>query len=516
MRVGYRRAVAALAFCAAASIIIGAESTTDSARSEVRLQLADLLYGDQRYWEALATYENAKRGARPDQLLRASGGLLKSLLHIAEFTRARQEADFLDSLDPVDSEYRALYADALWAFGLFTEAEQVYRDVLDRDPDSAAARHGLGRSLAARGRIEEAIVELQAAIARDPRGEFHHTLGSVHRRRQRYDLAADAFESYVESLAGTRMDQKIEWARSEIRFLRSFGERVPVRVAPERLDAVHTVPFRLERDKVIVRGSVNGGAELDLVVDTGAEQMVLSQQTAQRVGVRPITNTLSAGVGRVGMRGLELGRADTLEVGTLLVENVPALIKNPPLTGLPRTRSENSFSPLALGMSTVVDYENQRLVIARELPPAPPADVELPMRFHRLALVRGVINGSIQKSFIVDTGGEVISISLSTANALGMVPVRHIPLRVFGTSGWDDDAFLLPGVDLGFNRIRFDNFSVVVLNLHRPSALLGFHVGGIIGHTFLRDYRAALDLKDSVLRLTEIQRPPGARANSAD
>ena len=505
MRFGYRTTFVALAFCVALPIIIGAESTADSARSAVRLQLADLLYGDQRYWEALSAYENAKQGARNDQLLRASSGLLKSLLHIAEFTRAQQEADFLDSLEPADPDYRALHADAMWAFGLFNEADQAYRQVLAMHPDSAMARHGLGRSLAARGRLDEGRVELLAAIARDPRGEFYHTLGTVHRRMQRYDLAADAFESYVEGLAGTRMDQKIEWARSEIRFLRSFGERVPVYVAPERLGSVHTIPFRLQRDKVVVRGRVNGGSEIDLVVDTGAEQMVLSQATAQRVGVRPITNTLSAGVGRVGMRGLELGRADSLEVGTLLVENVPALIKNPPLSGLPATRSENSFSPLALGMSAVVDYENHRLVMARELPPQPSADVELPMRFNRLALVRGVINGSVPKSFIVDTGGEVISISLSTANTLGMVPVRHIPLRVYGTSGWDDDAFLLPGVDLGFDRIQFNNFSVVVLNLHRPSALLGFHIGGIIGHTFLGDYRVVMDLQDSVLRLTEIQ-----------
>ncbi|MCY4057427.1 MAG: tetratricopeptide repeat protein, partial [Gammaproteobacteria bacterium] len=186
MRLCCRRTFVALAFCIAAPIIIGAESTTDSARSEVRLQLAELLYGDQRYWEALSAYENAKQGARPDQLLRASSGLLKSLLHIAEFTRAQQEADFLYSLDPVDSDYRALYADALWAFGLFTEAEQVYLDVLSTDPDNAMARHGLGRSLAARGRLEDGVVELQAALARDPRGDFHHTLGSVYRRMQRY------------------------------------------------------------------------------------------------------------------------------------------------------------------------------------------------------------------------------------------------------------------------------------------------------------------------------------------
>ena len=202
------------------------------------------------------------------------------------------------------------------------------------------------------------------------------------------------------------------------------------------------------------------------------------------------------------MRGLELGRLDTFEVGTFRVDNIPALIKNPPLTGLPESRSENSFSPLALGLSTVIDYENQQIVIARQLPPEP-ADIELPMRFERLAIVRGVINGQHQKSFIVDTGGEVISISLSTAAVLGMRPVRHIPLRVFGMSGWDDQAFLLPGVNLGFDRIRYDNFAVVVLNLHRPSALLGFNIGGIVGHRFLSNYRVVLDLSNNLLRLSE-------------
>ena len=34
-------------------------------------------------------------------------------------------------------------------------------------------------------------------------------------------------------------------------------------------------------------------------------------------------------------------------------------------------------------------------------------------------------------------------------------PDRRIPLKVYGTSGWDKDAFLMPNVDLEFNSIRF-------------------------------------------------------------
>ena len=66
---------------------------------------------------------------------------------------------------------------------------------------------------------------------------------------------------------------------------------------------------------------------------------------------------------------------------------------------------------------------------------------------------------------------------------------------------WDRDAFLLPGVDLEFDRIEYRNHPLVVLNLRAPSLLLGFQLGGIVGHKFLAPYRVAIDLAQSELRL---------------
>ena len=113
--------------------------------------------------------------------------------------------------------------------------------------------------------------------------------------------------------------------------------------------------------------------------------------------------------------------------------------------------------------------------------------------------------GKHPANFVVDTGGEVISISTATASALTALgrpaPDRKIALKVFGSSGWDKDAFLLPGVDLTFDTIKYTNFPVVVLNLNTPSALLGFQLGGIVGHRFLSKYRVGIDLEHSVLRL---------------
>ena len=500
MPIHVRRASCVLLLAAAAAVVAGSESTPDSARSELQLELADLLLDDERYWEALQAYTLARQGAKPEQLLRASAGSLRAAITVAEFTRAYQEALFLGEQGVEDPALRTLRADAFWSAGLFDEAEAMYRDILSAHAPHADAHHGLARSLAAGNRAEDALAEVQAALAAADRPEYHHTLGSIYRRLRRYPEAAAALDHYADTLPNVSGNRRTEWARSEARLLRSFGDAEPFEIVNDP-HGLHVIPFELAQDKIVVRGRVNGGPEIDIVIDTGAEQMVLSQQTAERMGVDAIASTISAGVGDVGVRGLEVGRVDSLEVGSLLVRNLPAIIKNPPLTDLPVQRVRDSISPVAIGLSAAIDYEARRMTLARSLPDGP-ADIELPMRVNRLALVRGVVNGEHQRSFVVDTGGEVISLSIGTAASLGMAPPRYIPLQVYGTSGWDSDAFLLPGVRLAFNEIRYDNFAVVVLNLHRPSALLGFHIGGIVGHRFLSDYHVVMDMQRSLLRLT--------------
>jgi hypothetical protein len=99
----------------------------------------------------------------------------------------------------------------------------------------------------------------------------------------------------------------------------------------------------------------------------------------------------------------------------------------------------------------------------------------------------------------------VISISQATAYRIpAKEGARKIALMVYGSSGWDMDAFLMPGMDLAFDKIKYTNFPVVVLNLNAPSALLGFQLGGIVGHKFLSGYRVGIDLERSVLRLKSI------------
>jgi len=498
------RGAAVAAVVAAASFVIHAEVTPQSQSVEIQLQLGNEFIAEGRYQDALDAFKRALAAAEPDQLRAARSGVIAAALRVAEFDLARTEAEKLVAASPLSPDAIALHADALWTSGLFQEAEARYKDALALQPDLARGHHGLARAYAAQSNLEQAMAEAQVALRLSPRDlEIHHTVGAIYERMHRFEEAAGAYSNYVNLLPNKDHSEKADWSRSEIKFLRSFGQRVPYEMDPGTDQETYTIDFRLVNEKVIVRAKVNDGSFQDFVVDTGAENTVLSRPTAQRLGVTPITYTLSAGVGDVGLRGLQLARINTLELGTLKLRNVPCLIKDPPLRDIP-TREMEALSPLALGFSMIIDYKTKKITFGKHLP-AEHGDFEMPLRLHRLVTVRGTVDGTHPANFVVDTGGEVISISRATAVAIGKnEPSRRIQLKVYGSSGWDRDAFLLPGVNLMFSGIAYNNFPVVVLNLETPSALLGFQVGGIVGHKFLSKYRVGIDLEHSVLRLKQI------------
>ena len=489
--------VAAVVLC---SLAIGADGPDASDDAELQYQLASLLYEETRYVEALQAYEQAARTSDSGLGIRALKGSVRSALKVAEFGLARQAAQKLVGQAQADAEAQTLLADTLWSAGLFDEADRSYKSALAIAPDNPRARFGIARSLATQSRLSSALDEALAASALSPRdGDIHAAIGDIYERMNRFDEAANSYSNYINLLPNKDRSEKAAWARAQVQFLESFEGLKPLDVDEEDLRMLHTIPFRLVKDKIIVQARVNGSRAMDFTLDTGSEETVISRETAQRERIRAVAYTLSAGVGEVGLRGLQLAQIKSLDFGTLQVRNLPVLIKNPALRGIPKREGE-SFSPLSLGMSMVIDYERRLLTIGRDLPTTAQSTT-LPMRVHRLAMVRGVVNSNYPTYFVVDTGGEVISISADTANALAASAYRKIPLRVWGTSGWDREAFLLPGNDLDFDRIEYRNFPLVVLNLRAPSVLLGFQVGGIVGHKFLSNYRATMDLNRSELRL---------------
>jgi aspartyl protease family protein len=501
-----RVAVAVATVWMAIPILMRAEAPMQSGAAETQLRLGALLAAEGRYVEALDAYARLLMVNDAAVLVRARKGVARMALRTGSYELAAEQADLLTRALPLDPEALSIYGDAMWATGLFSEAEAAYRESASLDPRHARARRGVARSLAGKSRLAEAMSEGLMAEALAPADEeIHQTLGYIYERMRRYQDAAREFSAVLGLLPVKDFGVQAAMLQSQVAYLRSFGNKTPYQIRQPGRARFLAIPFREEQGKVVIQARVNGHAT-DLVVDTGAEQTVLSRQSAQRLGVMPLVTTFSAGVGEIGLRGVEIGTIDSLEIGSLRVDNVPCLVKNPPLTDMP-SREQDSMSPPALGLSMSIDYGRRVLTMGTALPEEP-ADFELPLYLNRLVTVRGLVDNSRAANFIVDTGGQVISISSAVANSLTRPPSgRLIPLKIYGVSGWDRSAYLRPGVDLAFDDIRYTNFSVVVLDLDAPSLLLGYQLGGIVGRTFLRNYRVDIDLEWSVLRLKRAQSP---------
>lgn len=472
-----------------------------------QVRLATALYERGRYADALRAFRQASGSGDAAIARDARKGVVRAALRVGEFTLARQAADMLAVGNDTDAEALALVGDAWWAAGRFDEADVQYARAISIDETSARARLGVARSLGSRSRLSEALVETRRALEASPRDpDIRALLGTLLERLNSFASAASAYVAYADLLPSSE-STAIATARSRAELLRSFGRRRPLEVSDGDAAQVHVVPFKLVNNKIIVTGRLND-VRVEWVLDTGAERTGISPDVAESARIRTVTSTLTAGVGRSAFRRVRLGRADSLEIGSLTVRNVPVSIRSPAIGGAPRWQGQ-SLSPVALGLSVGVDYGRKQITLAQTLPDGP-SDVTLPMRIERLPLIRGTINSTHPAYFVVDTGGEVISIGADTASTLGMQPARHIPLRVLGMSGTDEGAFLLPGVDLDFDSVSFRSVGLAVLNLRAPSVLLGFQVGGIVGHSFLSRYRVSIDVRRSEVRL-ERQWAEGSR-----
>ena len=84
--------------------------------------------------------------------------------------------------------------DRLFDAGQFSDAEIVYREVLDRRPESASALLYHVKGLNALGRYDESLTECRKAVALGPKnGAAYEWLGRTLVFLHRYDEAEKAF-----------------------------------------------------------------------------------------------------------------------------------------------------------------------------------------------------------------------------------------------------------------------------------------------------------------------------------
>jgi tetratricopeptide (TPR) repeat protein len=423
--------------------------------------------------------------------------------------------------DPLNARAHSLLGSAVLASGDFRLSVEEFRTALSLKDNDAMAIAGLAMVDFYENRLDPCLAGLRRAIALDSKeADYVFSLGQAAARSERFKEAADAYERFL--LIAPRADEDRR-ARIQglIDFLRYLGKQGSLYQNTGASRSV--VQFQSQDSRPLISVRINDSKEtLRFVLDTGSGMSVISDETAKRLGLRPVARGGQArAVGGGGRFEIVYGYLSSMEIGGARVENVPVYIR--------RFYDEKTPVDGFIGLSViskflaVIDYGDQTLSLSKlrgaeglatlnfkkdgvpETENRNSSAIQLPIR----TTSSGFLSGEVhidgierQQNFIIDTGASVSVISEKLAALDETQPfLQPTRMRVYGAAGVTENVkmVVLPRVALGAHaRERID---AAVLDLEPINETAGFNQSGILGGNFLRHFSIAFDFQRGLIRL---------------
>jgi predicted aspartyl protease len=282
----------------------------------------------------------------------------------------------------------------------------------------------------------------------------------------------------------------------------------PVASAPMRLPvsgALYRIklgPFVVPPTRtagLVIGATINGGPPLRLLLDSGAQFLVLDRRAAEKSRCNDGTDLDLVGAGTPAGTLAKMQRAQTVQVGDLVLHDIPVVIEDRKLAD-----GIQGVLPLSLfaGFLIRLDLPAKRL----DLFPYPPEPEQAEgtigtIENNRVLFVKGTVNGKSEGYFLIDTGASYSAISEDLARELRVAESlsEHVPLQA-GTVALD--APLLRGsirLRLGSQPVATD--SVVAVDLSTPSRYHRLEISGLIGYPALSRSVLTVSYRDRFIRI---------------
>ena len=418
------------------------------------------------------------------------------------------------------------------ASGDFRLSVEEFRTALTLNEDEAIAIAGLAMIDYYENRMASCLARMRRAVSIDgDEPDYIFSLGQAAARSERYKEAADAYERFL--LIAPRTDEE---RRARIRGLIDFLRYLGQQGSLYNVDGADrtAVSFEAPDLRPILTVKINGSKQtLRFVLDTGSGMSVLSEETARKIGIRPVARGgLARAVGGGGKFEIVYGYLNSIEIGEIKVTKVPVYIRH----FYDETNPVDGYLGIAAinHMVTSVDYGNMKLTLDRrrldqEIPqntaaPNPGAGtvatspaINIPIRTTASGFLSGevLVDGFTKPmNFIIDTGATVTVLSERTAAMEEAQEfIRPSRMRVYGAAGIAENVKVAMLRKIAIGSYSREDVDAAVLDLESVNETAGFLQSGILGGNFLRHYRIVFDFPRSVMRLEPLQ-PDGTKKTS--
>ena len=393
----------------------------------------------------------------------------------------------------------ALSGEVAYRRGHFEQAERLYHQAMDMDPNTARANFGLGRLALAKLKIDDAVAFFSRAIELDPdEALFRLPASDAWGLDGNDEKQREQLEAYI-ALDPPHEPDRLRQVKAMLEVLDVF-ESVEMG-AVEGPDEPSPVEMRKALNLLFVTVTVHGQGPYEFALDTGASQTVISRKLADELSLTPISATIIHGIGGTNRTTSTIYRVEELGLGDLTIRNLPVgTLDDAALTGV----LDGILSTAILADYVLtIDYPKGLLEFRRDAACA--AGDFLPVWYlnNILLLPLGVEEGH-DGNFVLDTGAVTTVLSHRMAASLGVTeetPGSKVNLGVTGVAGFEGSVLRVPHVML--STAQYDEVfpQIIALDLGEISKMIGTEVAGVIGYDFLEPYRITLDYDRARVRL---------------
>ncbi len=250
---------------------------------------------------------------------------------------------------------------------------------------------------------------------------------------------------------------------------------------------------------VLLHGRINGGRPLRLVLDSGAEFIVIGAKAARSAGISARSEMELVGL---GSRPAGVGWAETVEIGPVRFRNCRvALVEGNVIEGADGVIPLSLFSDFLLRLN----LPEKTLGL---IPYPPEQDLASPssrgVTQRDLLLVAAVLNGKQSGHVVLDTAAFCSAISREVAGSPRgpLAPEIRIGAGTGAATGQLVSSavhFQIAGQELVPNE-------VVALDLSNLSRHYGMDVVGVLGFPALRPYVLTISYRNASLKIESPQR----------
>ncbi|HEX6894310.1 MAG TPA: aspartyl protease family protein [Bryobacteraceae bacterium] len=399
--------------------------------------------------------------------------------------------------------------EVLFRRGDFGQAESEFRQAAKLDPNYALAWWGLARLNECSSMAKTAGEYFRRAHELDPRDPRIFRDWAV---RLSGPERLEALQKYSSSSERAARDTDREDLEQRLRFAQAAGSRrMTVLTSPYQKSDIPLESLISDKNHMRSYGlAVNvNGTVLKLVLDTGANGIVIPRKTADRAGVTPISPAVMRGFGDSARPSAGyFGSAQHLQIGEVEYRDALINVADQESVG---TADGLIGSNMFAEFLVTLDFPAKTLRLAplpgfhpgetvlqdRMIPPGLEHAARI-YRFGHLLMLPTRVNGSREALFVIDSGADRTLISYDLAAEVSKISTDP-RTRMNGINGRVLDMYRTGDLVLQFAGFEQKNLGMSSIDTFDQSRRLGTEISGFLGLPVLDLFRLTIDYRDGLV-----------------